>query len=88
MAGRPRLYANAAEKTRAYRERQRRYTSELDEWAEQTAEDMGRLRRSVIVAQYRGDVLALSLRTENLTDLMQDLARYFNGEAVALQMHT
>jgi uncharacterized protein Yka (UPF0111/DUF47 family) len=87
MAGRPRLYINATEKTRAYRERQRQHTSEFEEWAEQAAEDMRRLRRSVIVAQHRGDVLALSLRTENLTDLMQDLARYFYGEDAAPQTH-
>jgi len=87
MAGRPRLYANAAEKTRAYRERLRRHTSEFEEWAEQAAEDMMRLRRCVIVAQHRGDVLALSLRTENITDLMQDLASYFYGEAAAPQKH-
>lgn len=87
MAGRPRLYANAAEKTRAYRERQRQHISELDEWAEQAVNDMTSLRRSVIVAQGRGDVLALSLRTENLTDLMHDLARYFYGATVAPKTH-
>jgi hypothetical protein len=85
MAGRPRLYANAAEKTRAYRERQRQHTSELDDWAKQAVNDMTRLRRSVIIAQSRGDVLALSLRTENLTDLMEDLALYFSSRAVTPQ---
>jgi uncharacterized protein Yka (UPF0111/DUF47 family) len=87
MAGRPRIYANAAEKTRAYRERQRKHTSAFEEWAEQADDDMRRLRRAVIIAQHRGDVLALSLRTENLTDLMQDLAGYFNSEAAAPQKH-
>ena len=79
MAGRPRLYANAAEKTRAYRERQQQHISELDKWAEQAVNDMTRLRRSVIVAQGRGDTIALSLRTNNLTDLMEDLASYFHS---------
>jgi len=83
MAGRPRLYANAAEKTRAYRERQRKHTLEYDAWAEQTDNDMRRLRRAVHIAQDRGDALALTLRTENMTDLMQDLANYFYGDAAA-----
>jgi hypothetical protein len=85
MAGRPRLYASAAEKTRAYRERQRQHISELDGWAEQSVDEMARLRRSVIIAQGRGDALALSLRTENLTDLMEDLALHFSSVTVAPQ---
>lgn len=87
MAGRPRIYANAAEKTRAYRERKRQHTSEFDEWAEQATNDMLQLRWAVIIAQDRGDVLALSMRTEKLTDLMHDLAAYFSGKSAAPEMH-
>jgi hypothetical protein len=82
MAGRPRLYASAADKTRAYGERQRQHISELDSWAEQAANDMALLRRSVIIAQYRGDALALSLRTEKLPELLEDLALYFSSVTV------
>jgi|HubBroStandDraft_4_1064222.scaffolds.fasta_scaffold1524975_1 uncharacterized protein Yka (UPF0111/DUF47 family) len=85
MAGRPRIYANAAEKTRAYRERLRKHTSEFEEWAEQATDAMRYLRRSVIIAQRRGDVLALSLRTEDPIDLMKDLTSYFDPEAAAPQ---
>ncbi len=77
MAGRPRLYANAADKTRAYRDRQRQYVSELDGWAEKAADEMRRLNRAVRIAQGRGDALALSIRSEGLSEMMEDLALYF-----------
>lgn len=60
MAGRPRLYANAAEKNRAYRERQELSRMVVDrQWAEQSRKDMRRLTCAVMDAQKRGDELAL-----------------------------
>jgi hypothetical protein len=80
MAGRPRLYANAAEKTRAYREREAQRTVKMDRLTlEQIEEELDRLRKAVYVAQERGDPLALSLRTALETDMLADLARYFES---------
>jgi hypothetical protein len=80
MAGRPRLYQNAAEKTRAYRERQSQRTVKMDRLTlEQLEMDLDRLRQAVYLAQHRGDTLARSLRTVMLTDLLEDLALYFES---------
>ena len=78
MPGRPRLYANAAEKTRAYREREAERTVKMDRITlERFEEDMEHLRNAVCLAQDRGDLLAKSLRTAMITDLLADLATYF-----------
>ena len=78
MAGRPRIYANAAEKTRAYREREaHRYTKTDRITHEQFEADLRRLREAVHAAQDRGDPLARSLRTVMMMDMLSDLAAYF-----------
>src|SRR5580698_6294537 len=78
MAGRPRLYTNAAEKTRAYRERQEKRTIIADRQSfECTVKDMKRLTCAVMDAQKRGDELALSLKVVTTTDMLADLALYF-----------
>lgn len=78
MAGRPRLYASAAEKTRAYRERLEQQTISVHRgWFEQTQSDIQRLRSAVNTAQNRGDPLALSLRTVTTTEMMANLSLYF-----------
>jgi len=78
MAGRPRLYANAAEKTRAYREREAKRTVKMDRLTlEQIETDLDRLRNAVYLAQERSDPLALSLRTGMWFDMLEDLAAYF-----------
>lgn len=78
MAGRPRLYANAAEKTRAYREREAQRTVKMDRITlERFEEDLERLRVAVHLAQDRGDALAQALRTVMITDLLMDLSVYF-----------
>jgi hypothetical protein len=88
MAGRPRLYANAAEKTRAYRERikeQDRGTMKVNsQWFEQNQADARRLIIAVWAAQRRKDPLALSLRTKKTADLMADLARFFETGEITL----
>jgi hypothetical protein len=82
MAGRPRLYQNAAEKTRAYRERQAQRTVQMDRITlEQLEAHLQRLREAVYVAQEKGDPLALSLRTVMITDLLEDLAHHFEAES-------
>lgn len=83
MAGRPRLYQNAAEKTRAYREREAQRTVKMDRVTlERIEADLDRLRKAVYAAQERGDPLALSLRTTMETDLLEDLALYFETGAI------
>jgi hypothetical protein len=83
MAGRPRLYANAAEKTRAYRERQEQQKVTRDRATlEYLEEVLHRLRQTVYAAQERGDPLALSLDTITWTDLLEDLALYFESGTI------
>jgi hypothetical protein len=80
MAGRPRLYANAAEKTRAYRQREEQRTVKMDRITlERFEEDLERLRKAVYLAQERADPLARSLRTAMITDMLEDLALYFES---------
>ncbi|GAC1659920.1 MAG: hypothetical protein NVS9B15_23560 [Acidobacteriaceae bacterium] len=80
MSGRPRLYVNAAEKTRAYREREEQRTVKIDRITlEQIEEHLERLRQAVNAAQDRGDPLAQSLRTMMITDILADLASYFES---------
>jgi hypothetical protein len=81
MAGRPRIHADAAERTRAYRKRieeqDRGTTKVYSEWYERTQADIRRLKAAVWAAQRRKDPLALSLRPQDTQDLMADLTRYF-----------
>src|ERR1019366_5545907 len=87
MAGRPRLYANSAEKNRAYRERQEKRMMAVDrQWAEQSVKDMRRLICAVHDAQKRGDELALSLRATAITGMMEDLALYFETGTMAVRI--
>jgi cytidylate kinase len=87
MAGRPRVYANAAEKTRAYRERiaeqNKGMTRVYTEWYERTQTDKRRLISAVSVAQRRKDPLALSLRTRTIEVLVEDLVQYFQTGEIA-----
>jgi hypothetical protein len=84
MAGRPRLYVNSAEKNRAYRDRQEKRMMTVDrQWAEQSVKDMRRLVCAVHDAQKRGDELALSLRAVTTTEMMEDLAIYFECGVIA-----
>lgn len=83
MAGRPRLYQNAAEKTRAYRERQEQQTVTRDRSTlERLEEHIERLRQAVYAAQERGEPLALSLDTITCDDLLADLALYFESGTI------
>jgi len=83
MAGRPRIYANAAEKTRAYRERQEKRMVTADrQWFEQSIRNMRRLTCAVMDAQKRGDALALSIRAVTEKDMMADLALYFESGVI------
>lgn len=84
MAGRPRLYADAAEKTRAYRERlEQRIVKKDRVTLENLEEDLERLRQAVYGAQERNDPLALSLHTITWSDLVQTLALYFETGAIS-----
>jgi hypothetical protein len=77
------LYANAAEKTRAYRERQEKRFMTVDrQWFEQSRKDMRRLTCAVMDAQKRGDELALSLKVVMTTDMLADLALYFESGVI------
>lgn len=83
MAGRPRLYADAAEKTRAYRQRREPRMVTTDRVAlERLEEHLERLRKAVYVAQARGEALALSLKTVLWTDILEDLALYFESGVI------
>jgi hypothetical protein len=78
MAGRPRLYANAAEKTRAYRQRQAQRSVSMDRVTlEQIEAALERLMTAVLAAQQSGDPLAGSLSTVSRLDLLAELAAYF-----------
>jgi hypothetical protein len=84
MAGRPKLYNNAAEKTRAYREREAQRTVKMDRVTlDQLEEHLDELRLCVNQAAQRGDPLAQSLRTTMMTDLLADLALYFRSGCIA-----
>ena len=78
MAGRPRLYANAAEKTAAYRQRESKRTVKMDRLTLEEIEALlGRLMTAVQEAQTAGDALACSLNTRSRPELLADLAIYF-----------
>lgn len=78
MAGRPRLYPNAAEKTRAYRERQQQQRVNIHRADfEQIEAHLGRLMNAVDAAKRSGNVVASSLKTVSRLDLLSDLAAYF-----------
>jgi hypothetical protein len=82
MAGRPRLYADAAAKARAYRQREEERTVK---WDRLTAEDLQahlkRLHLAVLDAQAAGDALARSLDTITLFDLLAGLTAHFEQRA-------
>jgi len=80
MAGRPRLYASAAERTRAYRQREEQRTVKMDRVTlAQIEEHLARLMEAVHQAQEAADPLACSLNTVSRLDLLSDLAVYFEG---------
>ena len=83
MAGRPRLYGSAAEKTAAYRQRQEQRTVTLDRVAQEVLqEDLDRLMAAVNSACAVADPLALSLDTVSRQDLLLSLACYFEGKSL------
>jgi len=82
VAGRPRMYANAAEKMRAYREKEETRIVLVDRiWFEQTQQDLNRLWHAVHDAQKSGHEIALSLDLRSKTDVLQGLAVYFETGA-------
>ncbi len=83
MAGRPRLYADAAEKNRAYRARQEKQNVKIRrDDLEVLQAHLVRLRTAVYAAQDAGDVLANSLNTVTHLDLLETLAAHFESCAV------
>ena len=83
MAGRPRLYASGAERMRAYRcrEAQSKVTMDRNTLVQLEAH-LERLLQAVWLAQARGDALAKSLLTVTRTDMLADLASFFETGAL------
>jgi hypothetical protein len=78
MAGRPRLYANAAEKTAAYRARQEKRFVVRDRVTQEYLEaDVRRLLTAVNAAAAAGDGLARSLNRVSWIDLLDSLSAHF-----------
>jgi hypothetical protein len=78
LAGRPRLYATNAGKTRAYRDRLSAALVPVDRgYFEQTQADLRRLAEAVIDATRVGDPLASALDTITKHDLLESLAQHF-----------
>ena len=73
------MYADAAEKNRAYRARVEKQTVKVhrDDLLVM-AEHLDRLRKAVYAAQAAGDVLANSLNTVTHLDLLETLAAHFD----------
>ena len=84
MAGRPRMYGDAAEKNRAYRARQEKQSVKMRrDDLERFEEHLDRLHAAVFAAADAGDVLACSLDTITSLDLLATLAAHFEGCAVS-----
>ena len=84
MAGRPRLYADAAQKARAYRKREdERYMKRDRITTEQLDLDLRRLRIAVSDAWRVNDPLAVSLKTTTVFDLLESLAAHFEERAAS-----
>jgi hypothetical protein len=84
MAGRPRMYADTAEKNRAYRARQEQQKVKIRrEDLLVMEEHLDRLRKAVYGASDAGDVLACSLHTVTYLDLLATLAAHFERCAVS-----
>jgi hypothetical protein len=80
MAGRPRLYANAAEKTRAYRQRRDLRVALVDRVCyEQLEVSLKRLMLAVDHARQAKDPLAMQVDTVTWVDALEDLAEHFEG---------
>ena len=80
MAGRPRLYADAAAKARAYREREEQRSVKWDRvTAEALESHLKRLRLAVVDAQRAGDALACTLDTITVIDLLSGLTAHFEA---------
>ena len=78
MAGRPRVYGSAAEKTKAYREREQARLVWVDRISQEQLEvELKRLVFAVVGAGQAGDALAQRLDTITTLDLLSDLADYF-----------
>jgi hypothetical protein len=78
MAGRPRLYANAAEKTAAYRRREASRLVSVHRISQEELEsELKRLQLAVMSARTAGDALAQQLDPITKLDLLSDLADYF-----------
>ena len=82
MAGRPRQYADNAEKARAYRARRAALVVEADrEWFEDINARLYRLLSSVASAARAGDPIAASVRISTCAELLESLAVYFERQA-------
>lgn len=82
MAGRPRLYENAAEKNRAYRARQAERLVLADRLTfEEAHADLRALTEAVREASQAGDPLARALSTITRHDLLHSLAEHFRQRA-------
>lgn len=78
MAGRPRVYGSAAEKTKAYRQREAARLTFVDRVSQEQLEaQLKRLVFAVVAARQAGDALAQRLDTITVLDLLSDLAAYF-----------
>jgi hypothetical protein len=78
MAGRPRLYTSAAQKTQAYRQREAARVASVDRISyEQLEAGLRRLQLAVMAAGQAGDELARRLDAIMALDLLSDLADYF-----------
>jgi len=84
MAGRPRLYGDAAEKNRAYRARVQKQSVKVHRDDLLVMEEhLDRLRKSVYAAADAGDIVARSVDTITYLDLLATLAAHFEGCAAA-----
>ena len=80
------MYADAAEKNRAYRLRQEQQSVTMRrEDLEALQTHLARLRTAVYAAQDAGDMLARSLKTVTPLDLLETLAAHFEQCAVSLE---
>jgi hypothetical protein len=84
MAGRPRMYADTAEKNRAYRARVQQQSVKVHRDDLLVMEEhLDRLRKAVYAAAAAGDVVACSLHTITHLDLLATLAAHFERCAIS-----
>lgn len=82
--GRRRQYATAAERQRAYRERQEAEWAQVDRRAlEQMNGRLDRLQEAVFRAAAAGDEAARACRASSVDTMLERLIRHFEGRAGA-----